>query len=161
MKLLIALIAMFFVGFGVDQVDAQEQGQDHDHATEMITLTPDDIVWQRAPDVLPLGAQIAYLSGDMTKEGVWTARLKLPANYQIPAHYHGAFEYVTVISGEFLLGSGKVFDQRVLKSLPAGSFFVMPPEHVHFAMTKVETVIQIHADQPFTMTYVEDNKIKP
>jgi hypothetical protein len=36
----------------------------------------------------------------------FTIRLKLPADYKIPAHWHPAIEHVTVLSGTFNLGMG-------------------------------------------------------
>jgi quercetin dioxygenase-like cupin family protein len=57
-----------------------------------------------APNVFPAGAQIAVISGDPFKEGLYVVRLKMPANYKIPAHNHPTTEYVTVVSGDFNIG---------------------------------------------------------
>ena len=64
------------------------------------------IKWGPAPDFIPKGAQIAVLSGDPSKEGLYVVRLKVPAGYKIPAHNHPTAEMVTVNSGNFPLGMG-------------------------------------------------------
>ena len=61
----------------------------------------DDMKWGAVPNVFPPGAQIAVVSGDPFKEGLYVVRLKMPAGYKIPAHNHPTTEYVTVLSGAF------------------------------------------------------------
>ena len=64
-------------------------------------VNADGLTWAAAPPVMPKGAQIAVLSGDPSKDGLYVLRLKMPANYKLPAHTHPTSEYVTVISGKF------------------------------------------------------------
>ena len=45
------------------------------------------------------GAQIAVLEGNPAEKGPITLRLKFPANYNIPAHWHSMTERLTVLSG--------------------------------------------------------------
>src|SRR5690349_13828723 len=71
-----------------------------------------DIQWGPAPPVVPPGAQLAVISGDPSKEGLFTMRLKMPANYKVPAHHHPTAEYVTVISGDFRAGLGDKLDME-------------------------------------------------
>ena len=79
-----------------------------------------------APPVLPKGAQIAVLSGDPSKDGLYVLRLKMPANYKIPAHNHPTSEYVTVISGKFHIGMGDKLDEKKGVELRAGGFGEAP-----------------------------------
>jgi quercetin dioxygenase-like cupin family protein len=65
-----------------------------------------DLKWGPAPNVLPRGAQIVVVSGDPSKDALYVVRLKLPANYELPAHNHPTSEYVTVITGDFHIGMG-------------------------------------------------------
>ncbi len=51
-------------------------------------VNADGLTWGPAPPVLPKGAKIAVLSGDPSKDGLYVLRLKMPANYKIPAHNH-------------------------------------------------------------------------
>ena len=113
-----------------------------------------DLQWGPAPAVFPKGAEAAVLSGDPTKNDVYVLRLKMPANYQIPAHWHPTNEYVTVISGSFHIGMGDKLDESKGIELRAGGFGVAPEHMNHYAWTSEETVVQVHGQGPFALTYV-------
>jgi len=66
----------------------------------------------------------------------------------------GKVERVTVLSGTFHMGMGDKFDEAAAKELPTGSFVVMPTRQAHFAMTKGETVVQVHGMGAWGVTYV-------
>lgn len=114
-----------------------------------------DVKWGPAPAILPAGAKMAVLSGDPTKTGVYVIRLKLPAGYKIPAHHHPADEYVTVISGEFHLGMGDKLDKKSSATLHPGGFAAAAAGMNHFAWTSKASVVQVNAEGPFLMVYVE------
>lgn len=122
--------------------------------TTHILVTPTDVKWAPAPPSLPPGAQAAVLEGDPTKPGLFAMRIKLPDNYRIAPHFHGADEHVTVLQGTFVVGMGEKFDEKAAKDLTAGSFAMMPSGMRHFAFTKGETLLQVHAVGPWTLTYV-------
>jgi hypothetical protein len=46
------------------------------------------VTWSTAPPVLPKGAMMAVLAGDPAASGPVVLRLKMPAGYKIPAHWH-------------------------------------------------------------------------
>ena len=119
-----------------------------------VMQTVGEAKWGPAPPMVPKGAQIAVLAGDPTKAGAYTVRLKFPANYAIPAHSHPTDENVAVVSGALYMGMGDKLDEAATKELPAGSFVVMPAKQHHFALTKSETVIQLHGMGPWGITYV-------
>jgi hypothetical protein len=73
-------------------------------------INADDVKWGPVPPNLPAGAQLAVISGDPFKEGLYVIRLKMPADYKVPAHYHPRYENVTVLSGEFNVGMGDKLD---------------------------------------------------
>ena len=81
--------------------------QAHGHSS----ASPSDMKWADLPS-LPPGAKIAVLEGPMNEAVPFTARLKLPAGYQIPAHWHPATERITVLSGTFYMGMGDVLAAR-------------------------------------------------
>lgn len=83
-----------------------------------------------------------------------TARLKLPANYEIPPHWHPAVERATVLSGTFNIGMGNKLDRQKTTAVPAGSVSIMPPKMNHFAWTKEETVLQLNTVGPWDINYV-------
>ena len=123
-------------------------------AGEHILLSPDNIQWGPAPDVLPKGAEAAVLYGDPANEGQFALRIKLPSGYHVPPHSHPVDENVTVISGTFKLGMGETADQSAAQAFPAGSFFSLPPGTNHFVYTDEETVIQINTMGPWGLVYV-------
>jgi quercetin dioxygenase-like cupin family protein len=119
-----------------------------------VVVTPDKIQWGPAPAVFPAGAQMAVLAGDPGKTGPFTVRLKVPDGYRVMPHWHPTAENVTVLSGEFRVGTGDKFDETSLTTLPAHSLAVMPAHHNHYAMAKGETEVQVSAMGPFKLTYV-------
>jgi anti-sigma factor ChrR (cupin superfamily) len=78
-----------------------------------------------------------------------TARIKLTANYSVPAHWHSGVERVTVLSGTFNSDMGDKLDPQKTTALGPGSVIVVPPKMNHFASTKEETVIQLNVMGPW------------
>jgi quercetin dioxygenase-like cupin family protein len=116
--------------------------------------TPDSIKWGDAPPSLPKGAKLAVLYGDPSKEGLFVVRVRLPANYKIPAHSHPTDEIVTVLGGTFLVGMGDKLNPKAVKGFPAGSTVVAPATVNHYAMTKQPTVVEISGMGPLAINYV-------
>ena len=117
-------------------------------------VTPEQLTWGPAPAILPAGARLAVLEGDPSKTGPYTMRLEMPAGYRIPPHFHPADEHVTVISGAFQVGMGDTFDEGKLNTLSPGTFGVIPTGMRHFARADKATVIQLHGEGPWGLTYV-------
>ena len=116
-------------------------------------LFPEDLKWTDVPS-LPPGAKIAVIEGPMNEAVPFTVRLKFPANYRIPAHWHPAVERVTVLSGTFYMGVGDKLDMQKSTSLPPGGMMIMQPRTNHFAWTKEEVVVQLNGIGPWGVTYV-------
>jgi hypothetical protein len=116
-------------------------------------VMPTDIKWADVPS-LPPGAKIAVIQGPMNEAKPFTLHLRMPANDQIPAHFHSAIEHVTVISGTFNVGTGGKLDTSATKPPGPGSLAIMQPGTRHFAWTTEETIIQLHGVGPWTVTYV-------
>ena len=119
-----------------------------------IRVTPADITWMDGPPSLPAGCKFAVLSGDPKKEGLFVMRLKVPADYKIMPHLHPADEHVTVLSGSLGISMGDTFDPMKAKSLPAGSYGMLPARTNHFALFKEETILQLNSMGPWDITYV-------
>jgi len=104
------------------------------------------------------GLQSIVLSGDIHQAGLFTQRVKLPANIVINPHFHpdGA-RLVTVISGTLYFAYGDTFDESKLKAFPEGSYFTEPKDMPHFAITKDEVVLQTVGVGPVKKTqYLHD-----
>jgi len=143
--LVVSLVALAICGVGASMAWAQADGH--------TMVAPKDLKWADVPS-LPPGAKIAVIEGPPTEAVPFTFRLKLPANYKIPAHSHPAIEHVTVVSGTFNLGMGDKLDTAKTKPLPAGSVAIMQPKTNHFGWTKGETIVQVHGVGPWGLTYV-------
>ena len=125
-------------------------------------INANQLKWSDAPPALPKGAKVAVLAGDPGKPGPFVMRFKAPANYRVAPHWHSQTENITVLSGTLYLGMGDKFDAKAAHALKAGGFHQLPGKTNHYAYTKSPTVLQVQADGPFDITYVnpEDNPDK-
>jgi hypothetical protein len=115
----------------------------------------DKVQWGPAPAILPAGAQLAVLEGNPGEKGTLVLRLKMPANYKIPAHWHSMDERVTVLSGTFNIGMGDKLSPHGSQALTPGGFVSLPAKMRHFAWTSVPTIVQIDLNGPFDLFYVD------
>jgi quercetin dioxygenase-like cupin family protein len=116
--------------------------------------TRSSVKWMPGPPALPTGARMAVLAGDPSKPGPFVIRLRLPAHYAIPPHHHPTTENVTVIAGALFAGMGDKVKKDAARPYVSGGFLSLPAQMNHFAWTKQMTVIQIEAEGPFAITYV-------
>lgn len=116
-------------------------------------VTPDELKWADVPSVPP-GAKVTVIEGPLNEAVPITFRLKFPAGYKLPAHWHPGIEHVTVISGTFNMGMGDKLDPAKTRPLPAGSVAIMQPKTNHFAWTAEETIVQVHGVGPWAINYV-------
>lgn len=117
-------------------------------------ISPDELKWADVPS-LPPGAKIAVIEGPMSEAVAFTVRLKFPANYRIPAHWHPAVERVTVLSGAIYMGVGDKLDMQKSHSLSAGSMMILQPKTHHFLWTKEEAIVQLNGTGPWGITYLD------
>lgn len=123
------------------------------HSTHAHTFAPaKDLKWNDTP-ALP-GAKLALIEGPLNEAKPFMLRLKFPANYKIPPHFHSAIEHVTVISGEFFMGVGEKAEEGKGTGLKPGDVAIMQPNTPHFAYTTQATEIQVHGVGPWTLTFV-------
>lgn len=125
-----------------------------EHAADSGLFTPDSLKWQAGPKSLPAGATVAVLEGDITKEGPFVIRLRMPDGYKIPPHTHPKVERLTVISGTFSIVMGDDLDPTKATRLPAGSFGYWAAGMKHVVWTEGDTVVQLHGIGPWSINYV-------
>jgi quercetin dioxygenase-like cupin family protein len=127
-----------------------------------MSVNPAEIKWGDAPPDLPKGAEMAVLHGDPGKKAVYTLRLKLPAGYKIPPHWHTKDEQLTIVSGTFVLHMGDTMDAPAT-TLTAGGFHFLPGKMHHGAEATGETVVQVDGMGPFDIHYLNpaDNPNPP
>ena len=149
-QLLLATVVLFPVSAGVPA----SAWHDDEKMMKAAIHSPDELAWKPGPPSLPPGAKIAVLEGDPAKPGPFVFRVKVPDCYRIPPHTHPKPERVTVISGEFHLGMGEMFDTKKGKSLPRGTYGTWPAGMKHYVWVEGETVVQFHGDGPWEIKYL-------
>src|SRR5438477_12944201 len=108
------------------------------------------------------GCDIAGVAGDMNAEGQPVVlRLRGADASKVQAHWHPTDENVRVLRGVFLVGMGEKFEQAKLQMMNVGNFITMPKEMRHFAMSKGETIVQVHGMGPFKVNWVNPADVEP
>jgi quercetin dioxygenase-like cupin family protein len=108
------------------------------------------------------GCDLAPVSGDPNAEGTpFVLRIRCVDGAKIPAHWHPTDEYLTVLKGAFLVGTGESFDESKLQTMNVGNFILMPKEMRHFAVNKGQTIVQIHGTGPFKVNWVNPSEVQP
>lgn len=113
-----------------------------------------DMQWKDGPASLPKGAQMMVLEGDPAQPGPFTLRFKFPDGFQVRPHWHTQTEHATVLAGVLHLGMGERFDRAATQALVAGSFGWWVAGTRHYAWAEGETILQLHGQGPWTVTYV-------
>jgi ChrR-like protein with cupin domain len=119
-----------------------------------IVVPAETVKWAPAPPALPPGAQISVLEGNPAEKGPVVMRLRFPADYVVPPHWHSMTERITVLSGTFYIGSGDKVDRAATQPLSLGGFVSLPAKMHHYAWVKTPTVVQINLEGPFDLFYV-------
>jgi hypothetical protein len=145
---LIVGVGILVLGVAAAFTPAAAQANGH------VIVPADHVQWGPAPPALPTGAQIAVLEGDPSKKGPVTLRLKFPAGYEIPAHWHSMAERVTVLSGTLNVGMGDTLDRKASQPLEPGGYVSLPASMHHFAWAGPITTVQISLEGPFDIFYV-------
>ena len=122
-------------------------------ATAQAQVNASDLKWAPAPPGLPAGAQLAVLSGDPGKAGLFTARIKFLAGYTVPPHHHPADEMVTVIEGDFALGMGDKVDREAMTVLKPGGYALAAKSMNHYVTSAGGGIVQITSMGPFQIVY--------
>ena len=121
---------------------------------DAVFINAAEIKWGEAPPSLPKGAKLAVMTGDPSKKGTFTVRLKMPAGYKVPPHWHTQDEQLTILSGTFVLHMGDTMDAAG-HELTAGGYHFLPGKMHHAAETKAETIVQLHGMGPFDIHYLD------
>ena len=120
---------------------------------EAFTVNASDMKWDAAPPDLPKGAEMSVLHGDPSKKALYTLRLKMPAGYKIPPHWHTKDEQLTIVSGNFVLHMGDTMEAPAA-TLATGGFHFLPGKAHHAAEATEETIVQVDGMGPFDIHYL-------
>ena len=113
-----------------------------------------NLKWAAAPPSLPAGAQMAVVSGNPTKPGMFTIQLRMPADYAVPPHSHPANEVVKVLTGSLHYAMSDKMEVAKAKTLTAGKTVTMGAKMNHWVHAPEPTTVQVSGRGPFQITYV-------
>src|SRR5207237_8499618 len=99
--------------------------------SQVIVANAATLAWVPGPPSLPPGAEFVLLEGNPAEAVPLTFRLRFPANYRIPPHFHSVIEHVTVLSGTLNVGMGEQATYTGGTALNAGSFAARPARRAH------------------------------
>ncbi|MFW5967648.1 MAG: cupin domain-containing protein [Persicimonas sp.] len=154
--LTVLLVAALVVTRGFAQEETPDESDEVDEAKHAVEV--DDIEWSDAGKVLPEGAELAVVEGDMEDDELAIVRLRFPEDYAVPPHTHSSTdERVTVLSGAVHFANEAEFDKEASTEMQTFSYFRAPVNQPHFVWTgeDEETVLQIVLDGPFDIEYVD------
>ena len=113
---------------------------------------PDQIAWTGDPKAGPLSVK---LWGDPAKPGPYAMLVKWPPHQMSRPHTHPYDRHITVISGVWWVGTGKVYDPDKTTPMPAGTIVTHFAGQPHYDGAKDEPVIlEIVGEGPATTTPV-------
>src|SRR5438445_379434 len=95
------------------------------------------------------------VSGDPAKSGApYVIRIHAEAGYIIMPHAHPEDENIVVVKGSWALGMGDRFNRDTLKPMEVGDYGFASKKTAHFALSRTDTIIQVHGIGPFTTQWV-------
>ncbi len=105
-------------------------GQESNNITLEKSLVKDvnsaNITWGPCPEFMPDGCEIAILHGDPAKPNV-DILFKLPANSDIPNHWHNSAERMILLSGELQV----TYQGENTQTLKQGNYAYGPAKKPH------------------------------
>ena len=143
---------------GILGVTAGVRGQEKKDAAAHKIVHFGDLKWTP----IMKGCELAAVDGDPSAEGApFVLRIRCVDGTKVPAHWHPTDENLTVLKGTFLVGMGETFDEAKLQTMNVGNFTAVPKEMRHFAMSKTETIVQVHGMGPFKVNWVNPADVQP
>jgi hypothetical protein len=120
------------------------------------TITPNELKWTKG---FFGGSPHAAILGDETRPGFYVYRTLVPKGQRTPVHIHPDFRFVTVMSGNLLVGFTKKFDEKSMTLLPPGGAWIEPVRHAHYIWAKDgDVVVQVVGCGPTKMIPLDPAK---
>ena len=103
----------------------------------------------------PPDQRFETVSGDPAKSGApFVIRIHAEAGYIIMPHTHPVDENIVVVKGSWAVGMGDRFNRQTLEPMEVGTYGLVRKAMAHFALSKTETILQVHGIGPFTTHWV-------
>lgn len=95
------------------------------------------------------------VSGDPKQSGSpYVIRIHAEPGYVVMPHTHPEDENIVVLKGTWAVGMGDRYRLDALETMDSGTYAFVPKRMSHFALSKTETIVQVHGMGPFTTTWV-------
>ena len=107
---------------------AQEKNVIDDEISVLKTIKDADLKWGPCPPFMPDGCAIAVLHGDPSKNNV-DVLFKVPANSDIPNHWHNSPERMILLSGELEV----TYEGEETRIMKVGTYAYGPSKKPHTA----------------------------
>ncbi len=118
---------------------------------------PDQMVWTKEAS----GAEVCILLGDPKKAGTYIELVKWLPHRMSQPHWHPHDRYITVLSGTWWVGTGRVFDPNKTTPMRPGSFVTHFGQQIHYDGAKdEEAIIEIVGEGPATITLADQKETK-
>lgn len=118
-----------------------------------IQMPPAAHLWVDAPPMLPAGTKMLILEGHPKQEGMFTMRLRVPADSRLDVHWHPRDERVTIFSGLVRVGFGDTWDEATMAEFGPGSFYLNPPKSRHYVWCVEDTEMQLTGMGPWEVHF--------
>ena len=139
--LVLAVLAVVSVGF-LQAGFSQQPAQSH-------------VVPLKKSSKLAMDRRFETISGDPANAGApFVIRIHAEAGYIIMPHTHLVDENIVVVKGSWALGMGERFNRETLEPMEVGDYGLVTKTMAHFALSKTDTIIQVHGIGPFGTQWV-------
>ena len=118
--------------------------------------TPDShVVPLKQSAIVAMDKRVEAIHGDRAKAGSpFVIRIHAEAGYIIMPHTHPVDENIVVVKGTWAVGMGDRFARESLQTMEVGDFGFAPTGMAHFALSKSDTIIQVHGIGSFYSQWV-------
>jgi quercetin dioxygenase-like cupin family protein len=108
-------------------------------AKGFVRLAPEQAEWKDVPG--GHGVQLAVVSGDPGKAGLYIIRVKFPPGIMSAPHFHPEDRHAVVLKGTWYTGTDDSWDPDRTVGLKPGAYMKHPAGAVHYDGAKDEEVI--------------------
>jgi len=102
-----------------------------------------------------LSKRVEAVHGDRTRPGEpFVIRIHAEAGFIVMPHTHPVDENIVILKGSWALGMGDHYRKEQLEAMEPGDFAFAAHGMAHFAVSKTESIIQVHGIGPFRVKWV-------
>ncbi|MBS0418824.1 MAG: cupin domain-containing protein [Proteobacteria bacterium] len=102
-----------------------------------------------------LNKRVEAVHGDRTRPGQpFVIRIHAEAGFIVMPHTHPVDENIVILKGSWALGMGPQYRKERLEAMEVGDFGFARHDMAHFALSKTDTIIQVHGIGPFRVRWV-------